>query len=419
MSVKPGWYDDPQGRGMRWWDGAAWTDHVRQAAPPPPPPAAPPAAPPPPTTPISGDTPRQDLGALQDEYEALKSLVVETREVMLLQEVGLYEYSHPLDSSAHFKDALKELQAEMKSAIKAGHAVAGTDRWAINGSQKEGAKMVSDFCKLLLRAYNTEADNLVRSMKPYGKDAAVKRLEKLRTSISKLAATMKIEVSDQYHDMKVRELELTSDYKAKLAEEKEHEREERARLREEAAAQKEFERAQAKLEKERAHYQTALEALRAKGDGSAAADAEAKLEEIAAALQGVIDRAANIRAGYVYVISNIGAFGDRVVKIGMTRRLEPMDRVRELGDASVPYRFDVHCIVFSDDAVGLESALHRKFAERRLNHVNLRREFFFVTPLEVRDALEDLRGELLSFTETPEALEWHQSEHIRQSGPQT
>src|SRR6201999_1244228 len=91
-------------------------------------------------------------------------------------------------------------------------------------------------------------------------------------------------------------------------------------------------------------------------------------------------RIANIRAGYVYVISNIGAFGPNIVKIGMTRRLDPMDRVRELGDASVPFRYDVHALHFSEDAVGVEAELHRRFAHGRVNRINLRREYFYTTP---------------------------------------
>jgi Meiotically up-regulated gene 113 len=122
-------------------------------------------------------------------------------------------------------------------------------------------------------------------------------------------------------------------------------------------------------------------------------------------------REANVRAGYVYVISNIGVFGDQVVKIGMTRRLEPMDRVNELGDASVPFRFDVHALIFSDDAVGLERKLHREFEANRVNHVNLRREFFSVAPTDVRDALSRLDGQhLLEFHEEAEALEWRTSQ---------
>lgn len=130
-------------------------------------------------------------------------------------------------------------------------------------------------------------------------------------------------------------------------------------------------------------------------------------------LEGIINRAANIRAGYVYVISNVGAFGPDVVKIGMTRRLEPLDRVRELGGASVPFRFDVHALIFSEDAVSLENALHHRFAAKRLNLANQRREFFFATPIEVKHALVELRGDLVSFCEDAEALEWHQSENSR------
>src|SRR4030095_4147116 len=117
------------------------------------------------------------------------------------------------------------------------------------------------------------------------------------------------------------------------------------------------------------------------------AEAEAKLAEIQAAVEGVDDRAANVRAGYVYVISNVGAFGERMVKIGMTRRLEPMDRVRELGDASVPFRYDVHALIFSDDAVTLETQLHQALADHKVNMVNNRREFFYATPADVKTLL--------------------------------
>jgi hypothetical protein len=123
----------------------------------------------------------------------------------------------------------------------------------------------------------------------------------------------------------------------------------------------------------------------------------------------VEERQANIRAGYVYVISNVGAFGEEVVKIGMTRRLEPMDRVRELGDASVPFRFDVHALFFSHDAVGIENELHRRLTDRRLNKVNLRREFFRTTPAEVRELLHQLAGNLLDYTDDAEAPEYRQS----------
>jgi hypothetical protein len=142
----------------------------------------------------------------------------------------------------------------------------------------------------------------------------------------------------------------------------------------------------------------------------AVAELEAKLAEIEVALNDVEARAANVHTGYVYVISNVGAFGDQVVKIGMTRRLEPLERVYELNGAAVPFRFDVHALIFSKDAVGLEAQLHQEFAARKVNRVNSRKEFFHVSPAEVRDALERHAGQhLIEFTEEPQALEWRAS----------
>jgi hypothetical protein len=220
---------------------------------------------------------------------------------------------------------------------------------------------------------------------------------------------MDIRVTQSYHALRVKELELTSDYVEKLAREKEQERDERARLREEARAQAEIQRERAKVEKEREHKMRAAEALRLRGDPDAAERLDAEVRDLDAAMKSLDYRAANVRAGYVYVISNLGSFGDRMVKIGMTRRLEPLDRVRELGDASVPFRFDVHALFFANDAVGIENSLHKVFAERRVNRVNMRREFFYATPEEVRRELLKLKGDITQFEETPEAPEFRQS----------
>lgn len=178
---------------------------------------------------------------------------------------------------------------------------------------------------------------------------------------------------------------------------------EQKRVEAELAAEKE------RLQKEHAHYLNALQALRANGSTAAAEELSSRLQDIQMAIAANDYRIANIRAGYVYVISNIGAFGPSIVKIGLTRRLEPMDRVRELGDASVPFRYDVHALHFSDDAVTLEHELHKTFAHRRVNLVNERREFFFATPAEVRQVLLEKTGELLEYTEAPEAPEYFQS----------
>jgi hypothetical protein len=357
------------------------------------------------------ETQRRDLIA---ELAALRAEVVETRDVALLQEAGIYEYHHPLAAAVSYQFELSQLQGRIKDMARTdGGAVLGSTSWSVNGSTAQGRKMVRDFSKLMLRAYNAEADNLVRGLKPYKLDGAVERLAKVAVAIARLGMSMGIRVSDDYQRLRVCELELTADYAAKLAEEKDREREERDRLREERKAQQEMERERARLEKERQHYINALGVVETNGDTEAAERLRAQLAEIERAISDVDYRAANIRAGYVYVISNIGSFGERVVKIGMTRRLEPADRVRELGDASVPFRYDTHAMFFSDDAVGIEGKLHDHFSDRRVNRVNARREFFDATPQEVKDVLLELTGELLNYQEIPEALEFRQSENLR------
>jgi hypothetical protein len=273
--------------------------------------------------------------------------------------------------------------------------------------------MVREFSKLMMRAYNNEADNAVRSIKPYTLESSVARLEKARATIVKLGGTMNIRVQDHYHQLRVQELELTADYLAKVAEEKDRDREIRERAREDEIARREFEREQARLRKEQEHYRLTLDALRQQGDHEAADQAESKINEIQDAIDGITRRAANTRAGSVYIISNVGAFGPNMVKIGMTRRLDPMDRVRELGDASVPFKYDVHAIIPSDDAVGLETHLHHSLAGQRVNMVNARKEFFLAHPTVVRALLEQLGESILHWVEEPVALEWRQSETVR------
>lgn len=368
----------------------------------------------------AGAQARQELSVLQAEQQQLDARlgdlrveVVETEEVALLQEAGVYEYRHPLSDAVAYQGELKRLRDLIKSMARAdGGAVHGTTNWTVNSSAAQGRKMVRDFSKLMLRAYNAEADNLVRGLKPYKLASGIERLTKVAMTIEKLGKTMDIRIGDAYHDLRVRELELTADYLEKLAEEKEREREDRERLREERKAQQEMERERARLEKERQHYLNAMTALEAKGDAEGIERLRGELSEIDRAIQDVDYRAANIRAGYVYVISNLGSFGDQVVKIGMTRRIDPGDRVRELGDASVPYRYDVHALFFSDDAVGIEAKLHERLADRRVNRVNNRREFFYATPHEVKAHLLELTGELLQYDELAEALEFRQSQKL-------
>lgn len=354
---------------------------------------------------------RAQVADLAGQAASLQAQIVALDETAVLQEVGLYEYAHPLANAVAYKDRLAALRIRIKEAAKAdGGAIQGATGWTVNGSAAEGRRMVREYSKLMLRAYNAEADNCVRTVKPYTRHQTIERLNKAVTTIEKLGRTMTIRVSPEYHRLRVTEIELTADYLQKVEEEREAVREQREQEREERKLLAEIARERARLDKERTHYQTALAQLEANGDTAGAAVIRAKLEEVDSAISGVEERAANIRAGYVYVISNIGAFGERMVKVGMTRRLEPMDRVRELGDASVPFRFDVHALIFSQDAVGLETRLHQELDARRVNRVNNRREFFYATPGEVRDILQRIDGQhLLEFRDTAEAVEWRSS----------
>jgi hypothetical protein len=352
----------------------------------------------------------EGLRATSAQLDEARKAIVTTEDLALLQEAGIYRYRHPLTDAVAYQKELAIVEEQIKAMVrKDGGAVLATTNWTVNGSAAQGRTMVRDFSKLMLRAFNAEADNLVRGLKPYKLDKALERLTKVADTIERLGKTMQIKISPSYFRVRVRELELTADFLQKEAEEKEAERVERERLREERKVQQEIERERARLEKERQHYSNALEALVAKGDDAGAARIREQLGDVQRAIEDVDYRAANIRAGYVYVISNLGSFGEAMVKVGMTRRLDPMERVHELSDASVPFNFDVHALFFSKDAVGIEAAMHERLGERRVNLVNQRREFFRATPLEAKLHLTELAGELLQFQDLPEALEYRES----------
>lgn len=347
--------------------------------------------------------------SLRDQLDAVKSSsdVVVLDDELVLQEVGIYRYHHPLENAAAYKDRLNALDTRIADLVKSNGAIEMSHTFTFDNSLAKGQKMANDLGKLMLRAYNAEVDNSLRSLRAGNVVTAKRRVEASRTAIMRLGTMMQMHISEAFHALRVEELELTADYLMKKQEEREEALEERARLREERKVAAELEEEKAKLTKERDHILNALATLRS--TGSSDVELEQKLAEIDDAIAQNDFRAANIRAGYIYVISNRGAFGQNVVKIGLTRRLEPLDRVNELGGASVPFRFDVHALFFSEDAVSLETDLHHHFAARRLNHANARKEFFFASPSEVRDALMPKLGNLLEFTEHAESTEYLQS----------
>lgn len=338
----------------------------------------------------------------------------------VLQDIGIYRYHHPLENAVAYRDRLDQLSIRIADMVKLSAAIEKSNLFTFDGSLAKGRSMTNDLAKLMLRAYNAEAENVVRTLWAGNVALASKRIGAARDAIAKLGSMMEMRISDAYHALRMEEIELTADYQMKKEEEREAARAERERLREERKVAMELAAARERLDKERSHLATVIEKLKSTGDCDP--ELERKLADVDSAIAQNDFRAANIRAGYVYVISNRGAFGQHVVKIGLTRRLEPLERVYELGDASVPFRFDVHAIYFSEDAVKLEAELHNHFASRRVNWANDRREFFFATPAEVRDVLAEKLGNLLEFAEHVDSTEYLQSvrywpDHVRTPGP--
>lgn len=361
--------------------------------------------------------------ALRASLEAADSNATEVillDDERILQDVGIYRYHHPLENALSYRDRIDELATRIAEMVKSDAAVEKSNMFTFDGSLAKGRRMTNDLAKLMLRAYNAEADNSIRSLRVGNVVIAKKRLEASRAAIAKYGKMMEMRIADTYHMLRVEEIELTADYLMKKQEEREEANEERQRLREERKVALELAAERERLNKERGHIETALQKLRAIGSNDT--ELEHKLTALDNAIARNDYRAANVRAGYVYVISNRGAFGDHIVKIGLTRRLEPLERINELGDASVPFRFDVHALYFSEDAVTLENELHEHFLNRRVNWANVRREFFFATPAEVRAILAEKVGNLLEFTEHAESTEYLQSVHywpavVQRPGP--
>ena len=256
----------------------------------------------------------------------------------------------------------------------------------------------------------------------------VKPLKKITASceaISKLGKMLSISVTPTYFNLKKKELTLALEYQIKKQEEKEQLKAARAEQREQAKVQKEIEEQRKKIEKEQNHYQTAFEKIKSqlaltpddKDLLEKKALIEDKLSDIDKALTDIDYRQANIKAGYVYIISNIGAFGENVYKIGMTRRLDPQDRIDELGDASVPFNFDVHAMIFSDDAPALENALHHAFENKKVNMVNQRREFFNVSLEEIKKVVKDNFDKTVEFIDIPDAEQYRISQKMKNIRP--
>ena len=352
---------------------------------------------------------RTDLERLIKEEAALQEKLHPMRVQVKLEEAGFTEYDHPAKDSVELAAALRDLRKDVQMAVRSYSAVESLDDFEPPHTKSGRNKLAKDSARLALMAFNSQVDSIIEAASARNYEASLAKIFKAAEVVERQCTVTGVRIKPNYVELRARELQLAVDHLKAKQLEKELEKERKAELREQAKAERELQAERERLEKERQHYLNVLKTVEEIGDEAETARLKQQIIEIEKGINDVEKREANIRAGYVYVISNIGSFGERMVKIGMTRRLDPMDRVRELGDASVPFNFDVHALFFSDDAVSVETELHHRFADKRVNRINARREFFYATPAEVREALKDIAGNLLEFTEEPEAEQYRLS----------
>lgn len=362
------------------------------------------------------------ITSLSEEVKQRESQIVELDETILLQEFGMYSPIYDFANSETYKDRLDAIRTEQKNMILFKTAATCSTNWTVNGSEAQGRVMTNQNIKQILRCFNDECDMLISKVKFNNIAAFIEKIRKSYDALNRMNTKSAVSISHEYLELKIQELQLAYEYAVKKQEEKEEQRRIREQMREEARLQKEIEEARKDIEKEQKHYTNALLKLYKQIESCDELEKEVLLEkkveiekhlsDLEIAIKDIDYREANKRAGYVYIISNIGSFGENIYKIGMTRRLDPMERVDELGDASVPFKFDVHAMIFSDDAPTLETALHHAFENKKVNMINGRREFFNVTLEEIEEVVKANYDKTVEFIKIPQAEQYRESQKI-------
>lgn len=351
-------------------------------------------------------------------YKNLRKEVSVFESKLDLIEFGIYEAVYDFEKSDDFREEQNKIIQIQKEMITADTAAICNANWTVEGSEAKGRAVVKVYKKLMLRAFNGECDVLISKVKWNNVNQMKERMQKLFDAINKLGQGFQVYLNYQYLDLKQKELILEYEYQSKRQQEKEEMRAIQEELREEEKAKREFEQAQREAEKEEATYQKALDKARKEYEfstGEKHDKLQAQIEKLEQELQvaqekkeRALSMAQQTKRGHVYIISNIGSFGENVYKIGMTRRLEPIDRVKELGDASVPFHFDIHAMIYSDEAPTLENELHKAFTNKKVNMLNYRKEFFNVTLDEIENKVKEIRLDA-EFSRLPEAMEYRET----------
>ncbi len=361
----------------------------------------------------------QEIKDLDKEINHLKQELVLARDEVEIQDYGLYEPKYDFINATAYKERLDEIRKKQKQLIKDKKAAIGNPYMKLDGDLRKGQAMINDNKKQILRTFNIECEGIISKVKYSNLENSEKRIRKSFDSLNKLNDRIGVRIRHEYLNLKIEELYLAHEYNVKLQEEKELLREAREREREERKLKQKLEKEKNKFNKENdkinAEIEEATQKLQAAADAEKA-KLEAEIAKLKAALEKNNEEIEKIDkweetpgAGYVYIISNIGSFGEDVFKIGVTRRDDPEERIRELSNASVPFKYDAHAFIFSEDAYNLESSLHERFDKKRVNKINRRKEFFNINIEDVKKIVEENKGAVHSFVEEPEAQEYYDS----------
>lgn len=356
----------------------------------------------------------------QSDIHTLQSKLIVIEDDLLMESYGLYVPKYDFATSLGYKEKLTSIRSTQKQMIKDKSAVNYFDNWAVDGSKAKGRKMTNDNIKQILRSFNNECEASINKVKYNNIQSIEKRIKTSFEQLNKLNKSIKLSITNEFLNLKLNELYLAYEYERKKQDEKEELKEQREREREEKALQKEIQSKKKVIDKDIKHYQNLIDELKKKISESRSdeerdsieqqiIDLGVKVKEREEEKEELDYRTAHASAGYVYIISNIGAFGDDVVKIGVTRRIDPLERIGELSSASVPFKFDVHALIFSYDAYKLETELHQYFNSYRINKVNNRKEFFKVPISKIEEKLAEYGELTIDFRANVDAEEYRES----------
>lgn len=325
--------------------------------------------------------------------ESLQKELDELTEHRHLQVFGFYKTRYEFDAADGYKRKLDEIRKMQQSLLIDHKAAICHTESPLLGSNKDGKKMVTDTMKLVLRAFNGECDAAVARVDARNVITMERRINKAFEDLNMLARFKHIEITHEYLRLKLNELYLTHEFHLKLEDEKEEQRKLREQIREEESIKRELSRAALEAENEENRLTERLAQAHKLSEDASDEELASMLNEIEN-LQQKLDtaqqrkkqaeaRLGKLTAGHVFILSNIGAFGENMYKVGMTRSPNPDEYIKQLGDEAVPFHFDVHALIYSDNAEALVNELHQAFAPKRVNLVNMKSDFYQISLHEI------------------------------------